>query len=84
MEIPNELFREAKATAALHGAKLKDLVAEGPRLVLGKSTASRKELRFPFIHGRPGVPRLTAAKVGEVEAAEVSEQDNRHVRLRRR
>ena len=35
VEIPDELFREAKATAARNGSRLQDLVAEGLRLVLG-------------------------------------------------
>ena len=34
IEVPDELYRRAKATAALHGRKLKDLVEEGLRLVL--------------------------------------------------
>ena len=34
VELPDELFRRAKATAALRGRKLKDLVEEGLRRVL--------------------------------------------------
>ena len=34
IELPDELFRRAKAEAALRGRKLKDLVEEGLRLVL--------------------------------------------------
>ena len=34
IELPDELFRRAKATAALRGRKLKDLVEEGLRRVL--------------------------------------------------
>ena len=34
MEIPDELFRRAKAAAALQGRKFKDLVEEGLRRVL--------------------------------------------------
>ena len=34
VEVPDELFRRAKAEAALRGRKLKDLVEEGLRLVL--------------------------------------------------
>ncbi len=34
VEVPDELYRKAKATAALRGRKLKDLVAEGLRLVI--------------------------------------------------
>ena len=34
IEVPDELFRRAKAEAALRGRKLKDLVEEGLQLVL--------------------------------------------------
>jgi hypothetical protein len=34
VEIPDDLYRRAKAEAALRGRKLKDLVEEGLRLVL--------------------------------------------------
>lgn len=34
IELPEELFRRAKAEAALRGRKFKDLVEEGLRLVL--------------------------------------------------
>ena len=37
VELPEELFRRAKAEAALRGRKLKDLVEEGLRLVLQQS-----------------------------------------------
>lgn len=34
VEVPDDLYRRAKSTAALRGRKLKDLVEEGLRLVL--------------------------------------------------
>ena len=34
VEVPDELYRRAKAEAALRGRKLRDLVEEGLRLVL--------------------------------------------------
>jgi hypothetical protein len=34
VEVPDELYRRAKAQAALRGRKLRDLVEEGLRLVL--------------------------------------------------
>ena len=36
VDIPDELFRIAKTKAAFEGRKLKDLIAEGLRLVLAK------------------------------------------------
>ena len=43
VELPDDLARQIKAAAALRGRKLKDLVAEGLRLVLEapESAASR-------------------------------------------
>lgn len=41
VDLPEDLFRRAKAEAALRGRKLKDLVAEGLRRVLESPEASR-------------------------------------------
>ena len=41
IEVPDELYRRAKAAAALQGRKLKDLVEEGLRHVL-ESPAKRR------------------------------------------
>ena len=85
LDIPDELFREAKATAARNGAKLKDLVADGLRLVLGIGTRqAARRARFPLIPGHPGSARLTAAKVNAVEATEDIAEVSRHARPRRR
>ena len=43
VEIPHELYRRAKAEAALRGRKLKDLIEEGLRLVLA---SPRRRKRF--------------------------------------
>ncbi len=48
VEVPDELYRRAKAEAALSGRKLKDLVEEGLRLVL---EAPRKARRNPSLAG---------------------------------
>jgi hypothetical protein len=84
VEIPDDLFREAKATAARNGSKLKDLVADGLRLVLGKSVPQGRRLKFPLIPARPGAPRLTAARVQDIEALESQTEDSRHARPGRR
>jgi hypothetical protein len=47
LEIPDDLFREAKAKAALDGMKLKDLVAEGLRMALGAKKQSPPAARKP-------------------------------------
>jgi hypothetical protein len=42
VELPDELYRRAKAEAALRGRKLKDLVEEGLRLVLETTRRNRR------------------------------------------
>jgi hypothetical protein len=42
VELPDELYRRAKAEAALRGRKLKDLVEEGLRLVLETAGKTRR------------------------------------------
>jgi hypothetical protein len=46
VEVPDELYRQAKAEAALRGRRLKDLVEEGSRLVL---RAPRKAAARPSL-----------------------------------
>ena len=64
VEIPDDLYRKAKATAALRGIKLKDLIEDGLRLALKSvgNTPSREELRARFRAvsgiGASGVPDL--------------------------
>jgi hypothetical protein len=41
VEIPDDLYRRAKAEAALSGRKLRDLVEEGLRLVVGAPRRAR-------------------------------------------
>lgn len=42
IDLPNDLYRRAKAEAALRGRKLKDLVEEGLRLALEASPTTRR------------------------------------------
>jgi hypothetical protein len=44
VEVPDELYRRAKAEAALRGRKLRDLVEEGLRLVLETPARSRRDV----------------------------------------
>jgi len=48
VEVPDDLYRRAKAEAALRGRKLKDLVEEGLRLVL---EGPRRTRRPPSLAG---------------------------------
>lgn len=42
VELPDELYRRAKAEAALRGRKVKDLIEEGLRLVLNVPSSKRR------------------------------------------
>jgi hypothetical protein len=55
VDIPDDLLRRAKSEAALQGRKLKDLVAEGLRLVLAAPSAGSGEQALP------GPPRKLTA-----------------------
>ena len=58
-EIPDELYRRAKAEAALRGRKLKDMVEEGLRFVLETPRESRK---------RPGLAALMKDARGSINS----------------
>jgi hypothetical protein len=64
VDLPDELYRRAKAEAALRGRKLKDLVEEGLRLVLHARRKGAKPSRLAVLmkEGRgiveSGVPDL--------------------------
>lgn len=68
VEMPDELYRRAKAEAALRGRKLKDLIEEGLRLVIEseRSAPSRPRLRDLMKGARgvvnSGVPDLASDK----------------------
>jgi hypothetical protein len=60
LEIPDDLYRKAKVQAAQENRKMKDLVAEGLRLVLGLSSPShpqkpRRMLKAPVTIRRGNV-----------------------------
>jgi hypothetical protein len=65
LEIPDDLYRQAKVQAALENRKMKDLVSEGLRLVLGlsKRTSPRQLRRMTkapvTIRGSNVIPALT-------------------------
>jgi hypothetical protein len=45
VELPDTLYRQAKAEAALRGRKLKDMVEEGLRLVLEAPRPIQRRIR---------------------------------------
>ncbi len=58
IEVPDELYRRAKAEAALRGRRLRDLVEEGLRLVLEAPRTPR----------RPSLAELTKRARGIIDS----------------
>ncbi|MFN8491835.1 MAG: hypothetical protein U0350_29815 [Caldilineaceae bacterium] len=71
IEIPNELFRQAKAKAALAGIPLKDLVVYGLQLALEKPIGPIQCQRttFPLIKAKDKSRLLTDEDVAAAQAA---------------
>ena len=59
VEVPDELYRLAKAEAALRGRKLRDLVEEGLRLVIEAPGKTRR---------RPSLAELTKRARGMINS----------------
>jgi hypothetical protein len=77
IDIPDELYREAKVAAAMRGTKVKELVAEGLRLVLfgEERRSSRKLTRLPLIEsGVPGTLTIPDDAAARLEAMEDKER----------
>ena len=84
VELPDDLFRKAKARAAMQGRALKDLVAEGLRLVLRTpvhSSVPSGRARFPIIKSKDGNRRVTPQMVAEAEEQLLSEEAADHGRV---
>ena len=80
VEIPDDLFRQAKAKAALDGMRLRDLVEKGLRLALDDSDGKtrRRRARFPLHRSRrPGA--LGAKDVRRAEETLNLGEDAAHV-----
>ena len=71
IEFDDDLYRRLKTVAALRGAKIKELVAEGVRLVLSDADTQRKarRIKLPAVKSRkPGTLRLTNKMIAAYEA----------------
>ncbi len=68
IDIPDELYREAKARAALEGIKLKDLVAQALREKLRAPApkARRRRTKFPIIPSARTDSPVTLEQVKQV------------------
>lgn len=65
IEIPDSLFRQAKAKAAMDGLTLRDLFVRGLQLALqtpAEATAKRRAA-FPLIRAAKTAPRLTDEQI---------------------
>jgi hypothetical protein len=71
VDIPDELYRQADLTAAQEGIPLRDLIAQGLRLALGKPyVASGQRVAFPLLHSaRPGTLGVEEVLAAEEVAA---------------
>jgi len=71
IEFDDELYRQLKATAALRGSKVKELVAEGVRMVLRRTDNPHRlrRLKLPIVKSRkPGTLKLTNETIADYEA----------------
>jgi hypothetical protein len=81
IDIPDQLFREAKAHAALRGQTLKEFMEEGVRLALGQQTMPEStRVSFPII---PAGTRttITAEEVKALIQQSELEDDRRRAGL---
>jgi hypothetical protein len=82
VDIPDELYREAKARAALDGIRFRDLIEAGLRAVLASRQSGADEPRrasFPLIPKRSG-HRITIEDVRRAEAETAQAEDESHGR----
>jgi hypothetical protein len=74
IEFDDELYRQLKATAALRGSKVQELLAEGVRMVLRHpDTPPRsRRLKLPIVKSRkPGTLKLTGKMIAKHESADL-------------
>ena len=72
IEFDDELYRQLKATAVMRGSKIKELVAEGVRMVLRRQEPqpAPKRIQLPMVKSKkPGTLKLTGSMIAEHEAA---------------
>jgi hypothetical protein len=86
VEIPNDLFRQAKARAALEGLSLRELVTYGLRLALQAPPQAARSSRvaFPLIRSRPGASPLTESETSAALAELNDEEARRYAKFVRR
>jgi hypothetical protein len=66
IEIPEPLFRQAKAKAAMDGLSLREIFIHGLQLaVQTPSTTTKQRAAFPLIRAAKNAPRLTDEQIYE-------------------
>lgn len=67
VEIPDDLFRQAKAQAAIQGVPLRDLVVRGLQLAMEEATSVplQRRTKFPLIRAVPGAEPITDEQVAQ-------------------
>lgn len=67
IEIPEPLFRQAKAKAAIDGITLRDLFVRGLQLAVQTptETLTKQRATFPLIRATKNAPRLTDEQIYE-------------------
>lgn len=67
IEIPEPLFRQAKAKAAMDGIPLRDLFVRGLQLAVQTptETSAKQRANFPIIRADKKAPRLTDEQIYE-------------------
>lgn len=82
VEIPDDLFRKAKAKAALQGIRLRDLIEYGLRLALETPPpATGQRTTFPLIEATGDTPPLTDEQVAATLIDMEEEEALRHAGL---
>jgi hypothetical protein len=66
LEIPDDLYRQAKVQAAQENRKMKDLVSEGLRLVLGLSKKLPMRRSTSAVRKKDGIPSLSKEQLAEI------------------
>ena len=67
VDLPDPVFRRLKATAALEGSSLKQIILRAIEKELHAVPLKRRKARFPLIRSKePGVLSLTNAEIDEI------------------
>ena len=74
LEIPDDLFRKAKAAAALRGVKLRDFVAEA---LASRLAEGEKALSTSRQHRLPPQPRVSKAELRRIH--QLIEEDSEKI-----